>query len=42
MTRPAAGSAHHHPAHAFKPTPSGAAAEVNAHNALSAESATRA
>ena len=39
MTSPAMGSAGHHPAQAFSPTPSKVAAEVAAQNAVSAESA---
>jgi hypothetical protein len=35
MTSAAAGSAHHQPSQAFGPTPSRAAADVNAQNALS-------
>ena len=41
MMSPAAGSAHHQPAQAFRPTPSRVAAEVKAQKAVSAESATR-
>ena len=41
-TSAAAGSAHHHPSHVFRPTPARVAAEANAQNAVSAESAIRA
>ncbi len=36
MMSAAAGSAHHHPAQVFRPTPSNVAAEVNAQKAVSA------
>ena len=39
MTSAAAGSAHHHLSHAFRPMPNRAAAEVKAQKAVSVESA---